>query len=86
MGVDTEFKVTLVDIGTLDGNVHFLALVHEAGELGNVGTVARQHGSHVFGGIVGFEPRSLESHPAVTCGVTLVKRVGRKLFPVGPDF
>ncbi len=75
MGVNTEFHKGLVDIRAEHLDLHALALVHEACELGDVRAVARQDGRHVFRRIVGFQPCRLEGDPRIACSVALIEGI-----------
>ena len=84
LAVDAEGGERLVDVGAEDRDAHRAALVHKHRQLAQVREVARQHGGHVFAGVVGLEVGRLEGHPAVAGGVALVEGVRGEFFPVLP--
>ena len=85
MLVHAEFQARLVHVWPQRLNAHHPTFVHKLGYFRYVGKVSTHHGSHIFGRIMRFEVRRLESHPRVTRGMTLVKGVRSKLFPVFPN-
>ena len=84
MLVHTEFQSRLVHVWSQRLNAHHPTFVHKLGYFRDVGKVSTHHGGHIFGRIMRFEVRRLESHPRIARGMTLIKGIRGKLLPVFP--
>ena len=84
--VDAEFVEAFVHVGAQYFDAHAAALFHEKGDLFDAALVVGEHAGHVFGRVVGLEPRGLVGDEGVARAVRFVEGVLGEGLPVRPHF